>query len=74
MNTMELPRSTSKVGTQQFRGVVGLPMMVLALVMIKAAATTMKDSATKSTTTMMVGLTVVKCVERGLQCYSFQFD
>jgi hypothetical protein len=31
MNTMELPRSTGKVGTQQCRGVVGLPMMVLAL-------------------------------------------
>ena len=29
---MELPRLTGKVGTQQCRGVVGLPMMVLALV------------------------------------------
>jgi hypothetical protein len=29
---MELPRSTGKVGTQQCRGVVGLPMRVLALV------------------------------------------
>jgi hypothetical protein len=29
---MEFPRSTGKVGTQQCRGLVGLPMMVLALV------------------------------------------
>jgi hypothetical protein len=29
---MELPRITGKVGTQQCRGVVGLPMMVLTLV------------------------------------------
>jgi hypothetical protein len=35
MNTMELPRSTGKVGTQQCKGVVGLPMMVLALVIDK---------------------------------------
>jgi hypothetical protein len=35
MNTMELPRSTGKVRTQQCRGVVGLPMMVLALVIGK---------------------------------------
>ncbi len=35
MNTMELPRSSGKVGTQQCRGVVGLPMMVLALVIGK---------------------------------------
>jgi hypothetical protein len=34
MNTMELPRSTGKVGTQQCRGVVGLPMMVLALSLV----------------------------------------
>jgi hypothetical protein len=27
-----LPKLTGKVGTQQCRGVVGLPMMVLALV------------------------------------------
>jgi hypothetical protein len=32
---MELPRSTGKVGTQQRRRVVGLPMMVLALVIGK---------------------------------------
>jgi hypothetical protein len=32
MNTMKIPRLTGKVGTQQCRGVVGLPMMVLALV------------------------------------------
>jgi hypothetical protein len=32
---MKLPRSTGKVGTQQCRGVVGLPMMVLALVIGK---------------------------------------
>jgi hypothetical protein len=32
---MELPRSTGKVGTQQCREVVGLPMMVLALVIGK---------------------------------------
>jgi hypothetical protein len=29
---MELPRLTGKVGTRQCRGVEGLPMMVLALV------------------------------------------
>ena len=34
---MELPRSTGKVGTQQCRGVVGLPMMVLALVIGKGS-------------------------------------
>ncbi len=38
MNTMELPRSTGKVGTQQCRGVVGLPMMVLALVIGKGGS------------------------------------
>ncbi len=38
MNTMELPRSTGKVGTQQCRGVVGLPMMVLALVIGKGSS------------------------------------
>ena len=37
MNTMESPRSTGKVGTQQGRGVVGLPMMVLALVIGKGS-------------------------------------
>ncbi len=35
MNTMKLPRSTGKLGTQQCRGVVGLPMMVLALMIGK---------------------------------------
>ncbi len=35
---MELPRSTGKVGTQQCRGVVGLPMMVLALVIDKGSS------------------------------------
>jgi hypothetical protein len=34
---MELPRLTGKVGTQQCRGVVGLPMMVLALVIGKVS-------------------------------------
>jgi hypothetical protein len=34
---MELPRSTGKVGTQQCRGVVGLPVMVLALVIDKGS-------------------------------------
>ena len=38
MNTMELPRLTGKVGTQQCRGVVGLPMMVLALVIGKGGS------------------------------------
>jgi hypothetical protein len=38
MNTMELPRSTSKVGTQQCGGVVGLPMMVLALLIGKGGS------------------------------------
>ncbi len=32
---MEMPRSTGKVGTQQYRRVVGPPMMVLALVIGK---------------------------------------
>ncbi len=35
---MELPRSMSKVGTQQCRGVVGPPMMVLALVIGKGSS------------------------------------
>ena len=35
---MELPRSTGKVGTQQCKGVVGLPMMVLALVISKGSS------------------------------------
>jgi hypothetical protein len=35
---MELPRSTGKVGTQQCREVVGLPMMVLALVIGKGGS------------------------------------
>jgi hypothetical protein len=35
---MELPRSPGKVGTQQCRGVVGLPMMVLALVIGKGSS------------------------------------
>jgi hypothetical protein len=35
---MELPRSTGKVGAQQCRGVVGLPMMVLALVIGKGSS------------------------------------
>ncbi len=35
---MELPRSIGKVGTQQCRGVVGLPMMVLALVISKGSS------------------------------------
>jgi hypothetical protein len=34
---MELPRLTGKVGTQQCREVVGLPMMVLALVIGKGS-------------------------------------
>ncbi len=34
---MELPRLAGKVGTQQCRGVVGLPMMVLALVIGKGS-------------------------------------
>ncbi len=38
MNTMEWPRSTGKVGTQQCRGVVGLPMMVLTLVIGKGGS------------------------------------
>jgi hypothetical protein len=37
MNTMELPRLTGKVETQQCRGVLGLPMMVLALVIGKGS-------------------------------------
>jgi hypothetical protein len=35
---MELPRLTGKVGTQQCRGVVGLSMMVLALVIDKGSS------------------------------------
>ncbi len=38
MNTMELHRSTGKVGTQQCRGVVELPMMVPALVIGKGSS------------------------------------
>ncbi len=38
MNKIELPRSTGKVGTGQCRGVVGLPMMVLALVIGKGSS------------------------------------
>jgi hypothetical protein len=34
---MELLRSIGKVGTQQCRGVVGLPMMVLTLVIGKSS-------------------------------------
>ncbi len=34
---MELPRLTVKIGTQQCRGMVGLPMMVLALVIGKGS-------------------------------------
>jgi hypothetical protein len=34
---MELRRSTGKVGTQQCRGVVGLPMLVPALVIGKGS-------------------------------------
>jgi hypothetical protein len=34
---MELPRLTGKVGTQQCRGVVGLPIMVLVLVIGKGS-------------------------------------
>ncbi len=34
---MGLPRLTGKVGTQQCRGVVGLPMMVLTLVIDKGS-------------------------------------
>jgi hypothetical protein len=37
MNTMEFPRSTGKDRTQQCRGVVELPMMVLALVIGKGS-------------------------------------
>jgi hypothetical protein len=75
MNTMELPRLTGKVGTQQCRGVVGLPIMVLALVIGKGGSDNNEVCSNKiNTTTMMVGLTVVWCIERGLQYYSFQFD
>jgi hypothetical protein len=35
---MELPRLIGKVGIQQCRGVVGLPMMVLALVIGKGSS------------------------------------
>jgi hypothetical protein len=35
---MKLPISTGKVGTQQCRGVVGLTMMVLALVIGKGGS------------------------------------
>jgi hypothetical protein len=37
MNTMELCRSMGKIRTQQCRGVAGLPMMVLALVIGKGS-------------------------------------
>ncbi len=35
---MKSPRSTGKVGTQQYRRVVGLPMMVLSLVIGKGSS------------------------------------
>jgi hypothetical protein len=44
---MELPRSTGKVGTQQCRGVVGLPMMVLALVIGKGSGDNNKGCSDK---------------------------
>ncbi len=47
MNTMELPRSTGKVGTQQCRGVVGLPMMVLALVIGRGGSNDNEGSSDK---------------------------
>jgi hypothetical protein len=57
---MELPRSTGKVGTQeQCRGVVGLPMMVLALVIGEDSSNEDEGCSDKSTAMTMVGLTVV---------------
>jgi hypothetical protein len=47
MNTMDLPRSTGKIGTQQCRGVVGLPMMVLALVILKGSSNNNKECSNK---------------------------
>jgi hypothetical protein len=47
MNTMEFPRSTGKVGTQQCRGVVGLPMMVLALVIGKGSSNNIEGCSNK---------------------------
>jgi hypothetical protein len=47
MNTMELPRSTGKVVTQQYRGVVGLPMMVLALMIGKGGSDDNKGCSDK---------------------------
>ncbi len=62
---MELPRSTDKVGTQQCRGVVGLPMMVLAQVIGKGSGNDNEGGASiKPTTTTMVGLMVVWCIEK----------
>ncbi len=68
---MELRRSTGKVRTQQCRGVVGLPMIVLALVIGKGSCNNDEGCSNKSTMTTIFGLTVVVwCVERGLQ-YNF---
>jgi hypothetical protein len=47
MNKMELPRLTGKVGTQQCRGVVGLPMMVLALVIGKGGSNNNEECSNK---------------------------
>jgi hypothetical protein len=44
---MELPRSTGKVGTQQCRGVLGLPTMVLALVIGKGGGNNNEECSNK---------------------------
>ncbi len=44
---MELPRSTGKVETQQCRGVVGLPMMVLAWVIGKGGSDNIEGCSDK---------------------------
>jgi hypothetical protein len=66
---MKLPRSTDRVGTQQCRGVVGLPMMVLALVIGKGSSNDNGGCSDKINYDDD-GRFDVWCVERGLQ-YNF---
>jgi hypothetical protein len=74
MNTMELPRSTGKVGTQQCRGVAGLPMMVLALLIGEGSSNNNEGCSNKNNDDDDGRFDSCWCIERGLQYYSFQFD
>ncbi len=73
-NTNELPRLTGKVGSRQCRGVVGLPMMVLALVIGWGSSDNNEGCSDKiNTMATMVDLIIVWCVERWLH-YIFIFS